>query len=70
MREWLGAMVCANVVEVDSAGTHYWLPKEREKALCGETATTMVSFSAMIPSLAGTVDHVKHCFDKKGPLGM
>ena len=70
MREWLGAMVCDNVVDVDSAGTHYWLPKERAKALCGETATTTVVVSTFIPFFARNMDHIKHCCDKNGPSGI
>jgi 2-polyprenyl-3-methyl-5-hydroxy-6-metoxy-1,4-benzoquinol methylase len=67
VREWLGAMTTAGVVEVDGAGDRYHLPAEHAAALTraarpGNLATTF----QWIPLLASVEDEIVRCFEQGG----
>jgi 2-polyprenyl-3-methyl-5-hydroxy-6-metoxy-1,4-benzoquinol methylase len=67
VREWLGAMTTAGVVELDTSGSRYHLPAEHAAALTraarpGNIATTF----QWIPVLAGVEDEIVRCFEQGG----
>ncbi|PIK57178.1 hypothetical protein BSL78_05930 [Apostichopus japonicus] len=72
VREWLGAMVTARIVELDSTGEKYFLPPNRSPALThnGKLSDGVV-MSSLIPTFGGNVfGQVKACFKKDGPRGV
>lgn len=67
VREWLGAMVTAGIVEYDAAARSYRLPPEHAAALCRETASHNLAATAQwIPLLARVEDEVLSCFERGG----
>ncbi|KAJ8029389.1 2-methoxy-6-polyprenyl-1,4-benzoquinol methylase, mitochondrial [Holothuria leucospilota] len=72
VREWLGAMVCAKIVELDSTGEKYYLPPSRAQALTtdGPLADAVLE-GLLLPTLGGEVySRVRECFKKDGPRGV
>jgi 2-polyprenyl-3-methyl-5-hydroxy-6-metoxy-1,4-benzoquinol methylase len=67
VREWLGAMVCAGVVEVDPETLRYRLPAEHAAFLTREAAADNIAvFSQWIVVLAGVEDDILECFKQGG----
>jgi 2-polyprenyl-3-methyl-5-hydroxy-6-metoxy-1,4-benzoquinol methylase len=67
VREWLGAMVTAGVVEVDATGTHYALPAEHAACLTrAAAADNMAVFAQYIALLGGVEDDIVACFKQGG----
>jgi 2-polyprenyl-3-methyl-5-hydroxy-6-metoxy-1,4-benzoquinol methylase len=67
VREWLGAMVCAGVVEVDPAIARYKLPPEHAAFLSrASAADNMAVFAQWISVFAGVEDDVIECFKNGG----
>jgi 2-polyprenyl-3-methyl-5-hydroxy-6-metoxy-1,4-benzoquinol methylase len=67
VREWLGAMVTAGVVEVDSTSTHYKLPDEHAASLTRAAGADNISvFSQYISVLGGVEDEIIECFREGG----
>jgi 2-polyprenyl-3-methyl-5-hydroxy-6-metoxy-1,4-benzoquinol methylase len=67
VREWLGAMVCAGVVDVDPETLRYRLPAEHAAFLTREAgADNMAVFSQWIVVLAGVEEDIIECFKKGG----
>lgn len=67
VREWLGAMVCAGVVEVDPETSRYNLPPEHAAFLSrAAAADNMAVFAQWIRVFAGVEDDVIECFKKGG----
>jgi 2-polyprenyl-3-methyl-5-hydroxy-6-metoxy-1,4-benzoquinol methylase len=67
VREWLGAMVCARVVEVDSKTLRYTLPPEHAAFLSrAAAADNMAVFAQWIGVFAGVEDEVIACFKNGG----
>lgn len=72
VREWLGAMVTAHIVELDPTGEKYYLPTHRVPALTtdGELSGDIL-VGCLLPSFGGNVyDQIKDCFKKDGPRGV
>ncbi|XP_072033353.1 S-adenosylmethionine-dependent methyltransferase Rv2258c-like [Amphiura filiformis] len=71
VREWLGAMVTGQIVELssDSSGVdRFLLPPRRRNALTRAGSTdSSASYSLTIPALAETFRKVVKCFKKDGP---
>lgn len=67
VREWLGAMVAARIVERDpAAGTHR-LPPEHAHALSRKSPTANLAvFAQYLPTLAAVEDRVLDCFRNGG----
>lgn len=66
VREWLGAMVCARVVEVDPATATYHLPAEHAARLTRASDVNM-AVAAQLVTLMGTVeDDIVGCFRAGG----
>lgn len=67
VREWLGAMVTAGVVEVDPTSTHYRLPAEHAAFLTRAAAADNIAvFTQYIAIMAGVEDEIVECFKKGG----
>ncbi|MEW5985940.1 MAG: class I SAM-dependent methyltransferase [Chloroflexota bacterium] len=67
VREWLGAMAMAGVVEVDPTSTHYRLPAEHAAFLTRAAAADNVAvFAQWITVFAGVEDEIVECFKKGG----
>jgi 2-polyprenyl-3-methyl-5-hydroxy-6-metoxy-1,4-benzoquinol methylase len=67
VREWLGAMVTAGVIEVDPATTRFTLPAEHAAALTRAAAADNIAvFAQYIPLLGSVEDDIVECFRKGG----
>jgi 2-polyprenyl-3-methyl-5-hydroxy-6-metoxy-1,4-benzoquinol methylase len=67
VREWLGAMVTAGVVEVDPATTRFVLPAEHAAFLTRAVAAdNLAVFAQYIALLGGVEDDVVACFTQGG----
>jgi 2-polyprenyl-3-methyl-5-hydroxy-6-metoxy-1,4-benzoquinol methylase len=67
VREWLGAMVCSGVVDVDPQTTKYQLPAEHAQFLTrAAQADNMSVFSQWIVVFAGVEEDIVSCFKKGG----
>jgi ubiquinone/menaquinone biosynthesis C-methylase UbiE len=67
VREWLGAMVTAGVVEVDPTSTRYKLPTEHTAFLTRAAgADNMAVFTQYIAMLGAVEDEIVECFKKGG----
>jgi 2-polyprenyl-3-methyl-5-hydroxy-6-metoxy-1,4-benzoquinol methylase len=67
VREWLGAMVCAGIVDVDSETLRYKLPAEHAAFLSrAAAADNMAVFAQWIGVFAGVEDDVIQCFRNGG----
>ena len=67
VREWLGAMVTAGVIEVDRTSTRYSLPPEHGAFLTRAAgADNMAIFSQYIAVLGNVEDAIVECFIKGG----
>jgi ubiquinone/menaquinone biosynthesis C-methylase UbiE len=67
VREWLGAMVTAGVVEVDPTSTRYGLPAEHAGFLTRAAgADNLAVFTQYIAMLGEVEDEIVECFKKGG----
>jgi SAM-dependent methyltransferase len=67
VREWLGAMVMAGVVEVDPTSTYYKLPAEHAAFLTRAVPKDNIAvFTQYIHVFAGVEDEIVECFKKGG----
>src|SRR5712691_11148656 len=67
VREWLGAMVTAGVVEVDPATTRFVFPAEHAAFLTRVAAAdNMAVFAQYIALLGGVEDDIVACFQQGG----
>jgi SAM-dependent methyltransferase len=69
VREWLGAMVTARVVEYDSAAKRYRLPDEHAACLTrAATPDNVAAFAQYIPLLGQVEEGILECFESGGGL--
>jgi ubiquinone/menaquinone biosynthesis C-methylase UbiE len=67
VREWLGAMVTARVIEIDPATNRYTLPKEHAAALTRAAgADNLAAFAQYISLLGNVEDDILECFRTGG----
>lgn len=66
VREWLGGMVAAEVVETDPESATYWLPDERAELLTDRGAVNLAVYAQFIPLLGHVEDDVVRCFREGG----
>jgi ubiquinone/menaquinone biosynthesis C-methylase UbiE len=67
VREWLGAMVMAGVVEIDPAGIMYVLPAEHAAYLTRAAGADNIAVTTQYVSVLGCVeDEIIECFRKGG----
>ena len=70
VREWLGSMVCAHIVEITEEGEEkFWLPKHRHQVLVGHSLLNMTHFMWVLPMCASVFQTISECFKEDGPLG-
>ena len=69
IREWLGAMLCAGILDYDPSSGTYRLPAARAALLTRAAgANNMAIFSQMIGVCATVEDQILHCFEHGGGL--
>ena len=67
VREWLGAMVTAGVVEIDADGTKYALPAEHAAYLTRAARADNIAIATQYIAVCGAVeDDIVECFRKGG----
>lgn len=66
VREWLGAMTAARVVELDPASGRYHLPPEHAALLVDGGEANMAVYAQFIPLLGSIEDDVLACFRNGG----
>jgi len=67
VREWLGAMVTAGVIEFDPDTRRYWLPAEHAASLTrAAAADNMAVFAQYIGVLGSVEDDIVECFKQGG----
>ncbi len=67
VREWLGAMVTAGVVDVDNTSTFYSLPPEHAAALTRAAGSDNIALFAQFVAMLGSVeDDIVTCFRQGG----
>lgn len=66
VREWLGGMVAAELVETDPADATYWLPDERAALLTDRGEANLAVYAQFIPLLGSVEDEVVRCFREGG----
>lgn len=67
VREWLGAMVTAGVIEYAPATGRYWLPDEHAASLTrAAAADNMAVFAQYIGVLGSVEDDIVACFEQGG----
>jgi 2-polyprenyl-3-methyl-5-hydroxy-6-metoxy-1,4-benzoquinol methylase len=67
VREWLGAMVTSQVVEIDPGSGTYWLPPEHAAFLTRRAnADNMAAFAQYISVLGAVEDEIVECFRNGG----
>ncbi|KPK69635.1 MAG: transcriptional regulator, partial [Acidithiobacillales bacterium SM23_46] len=66
VREWLGAMVAAHVVETDPGNGTYQLPAEHAALLTNSGNANLAVFAQYIPLLGTVEDDVVRCFREGG----
>lgn len=67
VREWLGAMVTARIIDVDPTSTRYALPAEHAACLTRAAAADNVAvFAQYIPMMGAVEDEIVECFEKGG----
>lgn len=66
VREWLGGMVAAEVIETLPDFATYWLPDERAELLTDSGEVNLAVYAQFIPMLGSVEDDVVRCFRKGG----
>ena len=67
VREWLGAMVCSGVINVDPDSVRYQLPPERAAYLTRAAgADNLAVFAQYVPLLGNVEDDILECFKTGG----
>jgi hypothetical protein len=66
VREWLGAMATAGIVEYEPSIRAYWLPREHAACLTGERVENLAPVALLTTMLAHHVDGVADAFRRGG----
>lgn len=70
VREWLGAMACGRIVELDRAAGRFLLPESRAQHLTRAAGTENIApFMTVVGFLAPVEDEIVRCFREGGGLG-
>lgn len=70
VREWLSAMACGRIVELDSETMRFRLPESRAKSLTRAAGpANMAALMTMVGFLAPVEDEIVRCFREGGGLG-
>jgi SAM-dependent methyltransferase len=66
VREWLGGMACAGIVEYDAAGRTYALPAEHAAMLTGPGSRNVAGLGPFFPFLSRVLPQVAEAFRRGG----
>lgn len=66
LREWLGALVAARLLEMDPAAHRYWLPAEHAALLTNEGEANLAVYAQFLPVLGKVEDDILRCFREGG----
>lgn len=66
VREWLGAMVAAGVIEIEPRAATYRLPGEYAALLTDHGSANLAVYAQFIPQLAGVEEAILQCFYNGG----
>jgi ubiquinone/menaquinone biosynthesis C-methylase UbiE len=66
VREWLGALVTAKIIDYNSQSNLYSLSKEKANFLTRDGSFNMATTTQFIPVLAQVEDEIIHCFENGG----
>lgn len=66
VREWLGALVTARIIQYDPQEKTYSLPKEKADFLTRNGKFNMATTVQFIPVMAQVEDEIIHCFENGG----
>jgi ubiquinone/menaquinone biosynthesis C-methylase UbiE len=66
VREWLGALVTAKIIDYDPQSSLYSLSKEKANFLTRNGSFNMATTAQFIPVLAQVEDEIIHCFENGG----
>lgn len=66
VREWLGALVTAKIIDYDPQTNLYSLSKEKANFLTRDGSFNMATTAQFIPVLAQVEDEIIHCFENGG----
>ena len=66
VREWLGALVTAKIIDYDPQTSLYSLSKEKANFLTRNGSFNMATTAQFIPVLAQVEDEIIHCFENGG----
>lgn len=66
VREWLGALVTAKIIDYDATSSLYSLSKEKANFLTRNGSFNMATTAQFIPVLAQVEDEIIHCFENGG----
>ena len=66
VREWLGALVTAKIIDYDATSSLYSLSKEKANFLTRNGKFNMATTAQFIPVLAQVEDEIIHCFENGG----
>jgi len=66
VREWLGAMVCSGVVEIDTESSAYTLPAEHAALLTRSAPVNMAVAAQFLPLIGSVEDDIVQCFRDGG----
>ncbi|XP_072167566.1 S-adenosylmethionine-dependent methyltransferase Rv2258c-like [Diadema setosum] len=69
VREWLGSMVVASIIEMNPDDQTYFVPESRRPFLTNGPCN-IVAFSGLVPMLCQAYDSVLSCFKEDGPKGV
>ena len=68
VREWLGALVTAKIIDYDPQSSLYSLSKEKANFLTRNGSFNMATTAQFIPVLAQVEDEIIHCFENGGGI--
>ncbi|MGM0703605.1 MAG: class I SAM-dependent methyltransferase [Pseudomonadota bacterium] len=66
VREWLGGMVAAAVIDTEPESATYWLPDEHAELLTDRGPANLAVYAQFIPLLGSVEDDVVRCFREGG----
>ena len=66
VREWLGALGAAGIVEYAPDGARYWLPAEHAAVLTGSSVDNLAGLAHLVTAITRHTDAVSRCFVEGG----
>uniref|UniRef100_A0A914CYL1 Methyltransferase domain-containing protein n=1 Tax=Acrobeloides nanus TaxID=290746 RepID=A0A914CYL1_9BILA len=70
VKEWLCAIACGGLIEVDESGEKFWIAEETKDVLSGPNNEGLVLVHLMMPILGSIYGDISKVFEKNGPLAI